>query len=648
MKSGMTSLDILAIVSELNSTLISARVDNVYQVEGSLLVFRIHAHPETRDLVFDPQRRLNLTRYKYPVPERPTPTAMNLRRYLAGAKILRFEQLDLDRIAVMVLDRGGEQYSAYFEIFGDGNLLITDKGGVIRFALHQREMKDRVLRVGAPYKPPPKRGLDVALDPIPIGELKASKHPVSRALTRVFNLPPELVEEGLARSGIPSDRPSEGITNAEVAAFRASVLSVLEEIRSGRLNPTIIDQGGRPSTVVPVDFVSVAGDRRHFGTFNEAVDVYFGGLVLEQAGDRRKARVEEEIRGLEAIRSRQLEHITELEKRRAESLEKGKLIMASLHAVQSLIERVLRERRSGKGWDSIRSLDSNIREIDGAGGTLVYSLGGKELVIDFKLSAAENAERYFSESKEASRKLEGLRNALEESERKIEEAKKGLLAIPKPTVLRAMSKEWYEKFRWMYSSDGFLVIGGKDASQNEVLVRKHLEPMDVFAHADLPGGSVVVVKSGGKEIPDRTKIEAVAFAVAYSRAWKAGVGVADGYWVYPDQVTKAPPSGEYLGKGAFMIYGERNYVRNIPLEVQIGIILSNDEYKVISGIGDFVRSRTDLWVSLRPGELEGKRLVLAIKDRLGRQAGRDSKEKVAAVPESDILNMLPPGGCTLI
>ncbi len=97
-----------------------------------------------------------------------------------------------------------------------------------------------------------------------------------------------------------------------------------------------------------------------------------------------------------------------------------------------------------------------------------------------------------------------------------------------------------------------------------------------------------------------------------------------------------------------MIYGERNYVRNIPLEVQIGIILSNDEYKVISGIGDFVRSRTDLWVSLRPGELEGKRLVLAIKDRLGRQAGRDSKEKVAAVPESDILNMLPPGGCILI
>jgi len=644
----MTSLDILAIVSELNSTLISARVDNVYQVEGSMLVFRIHAHPASRDLVFDPQRRLNLTHFKYPVPERPTPTAVNLRRYLAGAKVLRFEQLDFDRIAIMVLDRGGDQYSAYFEIFGDGNLLITDKDGVIRFALHQREMKDRVLRVGVPYKPPPRRGLDVALDQIPFGDLKASKHPVSRALTRVLNLPSELVEEGLARSGVPPDRPSDAVTEAEIAAFRSSVLSVLEEVRSGRLKPTIIDQGGKPYTVVPVDFVSIAGDRRHFSTFNEAADVYFGGIVLEQAGDRRKARVEEEIKGLEAIRSRQLEHIAELEKRRAESLEKGKLIMANLPAFQSLVNRVLRERRSGTDWGSIRSLDSNIREVDGAAGTLVYSIGGKELVIDFKLSAAENAERYFSESKEASRKLEGLRKALEESERKIEEAKKGLLAIPKPTFLRAMSKEWYEKFRWMYSSDGFLIIGGKDASQNEILVKKHLEPTDIFAHADLPGGSVVVVKSGGKEIPDRTKAEAAAFAVAFSRAWKAGIGVADGYWVRPDQVTKAPPSGEYLGKGAFMIYGERNYVRNIPLEIQIGIILSDGEYKVIAGVGEFVRSRASLWVSLRPGELEGKRLALAIKDRLGRQAGLDLKEKVAAIPESDILNVIPPGGCALI
>lgn len=123
------------------------------------------------------------------------------------------------------------------------------------------------------------------------------------------------------------------------------------------------------------------------------------------------------------------------------------------------------------------------------------------------------------------------------------------MAIPKPTFLRAMSKEWYEKFRWMYSSDGFLIIGGKDASQNEILVKKHLEPTDIFAHADLPGGSVVVVKSGGKEIPDRTKAEAAAFAVAFSRAWKAGIGVADGYWVRPDQVTKAPPQGSTLARG---------------------------------------------------------------------------------------------------
>lgn len=623
-------------------------MDNIYQVEGSLLVLRTHSPSGTHDLVFDPQRRLNLTRFRYAIPERPTPTALNLRRYLSGAKILRFEQLDFDRIILMPFERGGEPYTAYFEIFGDGNLLITDGGGVIRFALHQKEMKDRVLRVGVPYVPPPKRGLDVTSCQVPMDDLKASKHPVSMVITRAFNLPPELVEEGLVRSKIPVDRPSETITGAEVEAFMRSVLSMLEEVRSGQLKPCIIERDGKGVTVVPVEFTSIAGDRKHFQTFNEAVDVYFGGAVLEQAADRRRARVEEGIRTLEAIRSRQLDHILELEKRHAESLEKGKLIMSRLGAFQAIIQNVIRERRSGKDWASIHSSDGNIKEIDGARGVLVYSLGGKTVEIDFKVSAAENAERYFSESKEASRKLEGLKKALEETERKIDEARMGLLSIPVPTVLRVMGKEWYEKFRWTYSSDGFLMIGGKDATQNEVLVKKHLEPMDIFVHADLPGGSVVVVKSGAKGIPERTKAEAVAFAVAYSRAWKAAVGVADGYWVYPDQVTKAPPSGEYLGKGAFMIYGERHYVRNVPLEVQIGVIISGDQYKVVAGVGDFVRSRTDLYVTLKPGDLDGKRLVMAIKERLARQAGRDLKEKVAAVPDADVLNVLPTGGCTLI
>jgi len=166
--------------------------------------------------------------------------------------------------------------------------------------------------------------------------------------------------------------------------------------------------------------------------------------------------------------------------------------------------------------------------------------------------------------------------------------------------LKAMKKEWYEKFRWTFSSSGFLIIGGKDSTQNEILVKKHLGQHDIFAHADLPGGSVVIIKSNGKDVPEETKIEAVLFAVSYSRSWRGRLGVADGYWVNSDQVTKTPPSGEYLAKGAFMIYGERNYVRNSPLSLSLGIGLSPEGFKVLVGSEGFVKSASAAYVNLVP------------------------------------------------
>lgn len=645
MKLGLTSLDILAIVKELNSTLISARIENVYEVAPSLLLLKVHAPSGTLDLLVDPQRRISLTRFKHSAPERPTPTAMALRRFLAPSKIIRIDQVDFDRIVALEVEKGGEKYRAYLEIFGDGNIIVADEGGTIKFALHQREMKDRVLKAGACYVPPPKRGVDV-LEPFPPDALRGS-YPALKSLTRVFNLPSELVEEGLARAGIAADLPSGSLTDQDVAAFRSAVLSILEDVRSGSLKPAVIRRGGERVTVVPVDFVSIEGEREWYPTFNEAVDVYFSGLAVDQAGEKKRAIVEEKIKGLEAIRARQLGYIEELERKRADALEKGKILMSSLEEVQSLISKVLASRRAGKDWGEISSMDDRIRLIDSDRGLIRCLIGGQEVELDFKTSAARNAERYFSESKEAARKLDGLRSALKETEEKIDEARKGLLKVEKPTLLRAMKRDWYEKFRWTYSSDGFLIIGGKDATQNEVLVKKHLEPKDIFAHADLPGGSVVIVKSMGQDIPERTKSEAVAFAVVYSRAWKAGIGVADGYWVFPDQVTKAPPSGEYLGKGAFMIYGERNYVRNIPLKLQLGVLLSGDEYKLVAGVGEFVRSKTPVYVNLAPGGLEGKRLLAAVKEGLADRAPKEDRDKIYAIPDSEILGALPQGGCAV-
>jgi len=47
---------------------------------------------------------------------------------------------------------------------------------------------------------------------------------------------------------------------------------------------------------------------------------------------------------------------------------------------------------------------------------------------------------------------------------------------------KEINKEWYEKFRWFISSDDFLILGGRDATSNEIVIKKHTEKNDLVFH----------------------------------------------------------------------------------------------------------------------------------------------------------------------
>ena len=104
------------------------------------------------------------------------------------------------------------------------------------------------------------------------------------------------------------------------------------------------------------------------------------------------------------------------------------------------------------------------------------------------------------------------------------------------------SKQWYEKFRWFTSSDGFLVVAGKDTVSNEVIVKKYTTQEDVVFHAEITGAPFVVVKAEGKPISEQALREAAEFAASYSRAWRENAGTADVYWVKSTSLVKADPA----------------------------------------------------------------------------------------------------------
>ncbi|HRR54782.1 MAG TPA: NFACT family protein, partial [Candidatus Methanomethylicus sp.] len=208
MKLCLTSLDILATVKELSSALISARIENVYQLDTGDFLFKVHARDGPLALIVTPGMRINITRFKYPIPDKPSPRASNLRRLLNDSKIESVGQVDFDRILYLETRSSEGKCWTYFELFGDGNVIVADEAGIIRFALESRSMKDRTLRLGVRYLPPPQRGHALRSDDLPLDAVRSQNVNLIRATTRVFNIPPEVAEEALHRSSLDANSPA--------------------------------------------------------------------------------------------------------------------------------------------------------------------------------------------------------------------------------------------------------------------------------------------------------------------------------------------------------------------------------------------------------------------------------------------------------
>lgn len=204
--------------------------------------------------------------------------------------------------------------------------------------------------------------------------------------------------------------------------------------------------------------------------------------------------------------------------------------------------------------------------------------------INLGLSPYANAREYYDQKKTAAEKEQKTVGhsvlALKSAEKKIAEDLKKGLKQEKPVLHQIRRQSWFEKFIWFISSDGYLVLGGRDAMQNEMLYKKHLRKGDVYVHADMHGAASVIVKNNPKTpdapIPPSTLSQAGSLSVCSSNAWdsKAGMGA---WWVNAEQVSKSAPAGEFLPSGSFMVRDKKNYLPPQPLILGFGFLFRISE-----------------------------------------------------------------------
>ncbi|MFH1785022.1 MAG: NFACT RNA binding domain-containing protein [Candidatus Micrarchaeota archaeon] len=235
-------------------------------------------------------------------------------------------------------------------------------------------------------------------------------------------------------------------------------------------------------------------------------------------------------------------------------------------------------------------------------------------------SVHENAAYYYELAKDSRAKISGLEQAMEETKKEIKEAKKP----EKKNIKIKREKQWFEKFHFGFTATGKLIIGGRSAQQNDLIYKKYIEENDLFFHADIQGGSAVILKDGVNADEEELK-EAAQFAACFSNAWKNANASVDVYCVKKVQLSKHATGG-FIPSGAFAITGERKWFKTMKLILKIGM---NENLEIASEF------------SKRPL----RNVLLLVPSLAGKDKGSMSKSlaKRFNVHPDFILELLPNG-----
>ncbi len=252
-----------------------------------------------------------------------------------------------------------------------------------------------------------------------------------------------------------------------------------------------------------------------------------------------------------------------------------------------------------------------------------------QITLNLKKKLEQTANEYFEGAKKARRKSETARGIVARFKKELEALeKKQAVEEKKVEVKRTAPKEWFEKFRWFISSEGFLCIGGRDATSNEVVIKKHTDKADVVMHTEAPASPFFVVKTDGKKPSDVTMQEVADATASFSRAWKLGVSAAEVFAISPEQVSKQAPSGEYMPKGAFMIRGKRTFYQG-KLGVAAGKLADG---RVMCGSESAIKAHCKEYLLVKQGN-----------DKPSDCAKKIAKKLVVDIDE--VLRVLPAGTC---
>ncbi len=652
----MSNVDIFTISNELNNLLSGARVDKSFQPTKDIVVMRFHVPGTGRiDLVMQCGSRIHTSQYPLENPTTPPTFPMLLRKRVKGAHVESIKQHNFDRV-VEIRVKKDKYYTIIVELFDKGNIILLDEDNNIILPLKRKRLSTRDISSKIEYAFPEERGIN----PITATEkefkeiFNDSESDVVRTLA-INGLGSLYAEEVIKRANeiteLDKNTPNNELTEKQLEGLYGGFKDLFDNLSEDTIRPQIVKSENKED-VVALDLKKYDNfEKTYFESFNEACDEFYSKKVNTSIKNTRESAWNKKVNKFEKRLRLQQETLDNFHKTIEDSQHKGEIIYSNYTTIENIVTVVNQARSKDYSFKEIGKTlkkakkdgmaEAQIYESIDKLGVLTLRIDDTTLNIDPKLTIPENAENYYEKAKKAKRKTKGAEIAIENTKKQLEDikAKKDIamenIAVPKKRVKKNL--KWYEKLRWFVSSDGHLVIGGRDANSNESVVKKYLEPNDIYLHADIHGASSTAIKLNGDDVNDNLLKESGEFAASFSSAWSMGFTSQDVFWVHPDQVTKTPESGEFLAKGSFVIRGHRNYIRGARVKLAIGIV-DYEGKRIMAGPIEALEKHCDNYVVIKPGFTKKE----AIAKKIIHKINEDD-----LLTLDDIIRVLPSGKCDI-
>ena len=519
------------------------------------------------------------------------------------------------------------------EFFSKGNIILCNEEMKIQALLHSLDVRHRKLKVGATYVPPPSQDMDMSK--ISADNLKSSMPPdlpAGKWLGRTLGLPSRYVEEIFRNSQVSSKSSCSDLSKNDLVSITDSTQQIIKSVVNGQHDAVIV---GKESDrhVYPIrmhtdeNIVPVA-------SFEAGLDELFTMRILEYGKESVSEDMDNQIS--------ELENTIERQKKAVETVKnKSNEISNLASSLQTLIVRGINSLDD----ETVQSvlLSANACKISEKGVQMIQ-ICGEKIAIDQQTSLHAIASCLYNESKKQTRAIPAIESAAANAQKKIN-LLKGTSTLQKEAISYShiRKKSWYERYRWFYTIDGLLAIGGRDSSSNMAMIRKHVEKDDYVFHADIHGSPFFILKNA-QNATDASIMEVARATVCFSRAWRETMFGLSAYWVKPDQVEKSAPSGQYLPRGSFTIRGTRNTLHVSTLRLAIGITKDSDTYVLICGPVESIKKKCLVYAIIEP--LGSKSTDTAKKIRSEFLKLDDSVTKTIGVDE--FVRVLPPSMCHMV